>query len=215
MDFVFIFLIWCPLGSVDLIMDIQITKTSWSDWLHEELSARNWRQADLVRESEGHIKRDRVSKWLAGKEQPSYRMAAVVADVLEIPFDEVLRVAGYGLIPSNSSDTQKSADWWEYVKKVAPSDSSSDIARKVNIDRSAVTRWSQGAGVAPKVAVQFAHKYNRPVVEALLASGLLNESDVADPSIDLKGASNQELVNELADRLEKTQPAINKSKSSP
>lgn len=68
---------------------------AWAQWLQEHLDQRGWRQADLVRESQGTIKRDRASKWLAGRETPSYRSAVYVANTLGIDHDDALIAAGY------------------------------------------------------------------------------------------------------------------------
>lgn len=68
---------------------------AWGEWLRRELDKRDWRQADLVRESQGHIKRDRASKWANGNERPTYRMAIVVANTLGASHDDALTAAGY------------------------------------------------------------------------------------------------------------------------
>lgn len=68
---------------------------AWSEWLAQKLDERSWRQADLVRNSEGEIKRDRASKWLSGKETPSYRLAIIVANTLGVDRDEAIIAAGY------------------------------------------------------------------------------------------------------------------------
>ncbi|WP_156316512.1 hypothetical protein [Leucobacter japonicus] len=72
-----------------------MTENTWSDWLRAQLTERAWKQADLVRESEGHIKADRVSKWLAGKESPSHKLATVTANALGVSRDEALIAAGF------------------------------------------------------------------------------------------------------------------------
>ena len=61
----------------------------WGEWLSAALTARGWRQADLVRQSEGLIKRDRASKWVNGNERPSHRLAIVVSR------EDALEAAGY------------------------------------------------------------------------------------------------------------------------
>lgn len=68
---------------------------AWGDWLANELSERTWRQADLVRESGGLIKRDRASKWASGSERPSYRLAVVAANTLGVTHERALEAAGY------------------------------------------------------------------------------------------------------------------------
>ncbi len=68
---------------------------AWGIWLSEQLESRGWRQADLVNNSGGRIKRDRASKWVRGAESPTHRMAVVVANTLEVSRADALRAAGY------------------------------------------------------------------------------------------------------------------------
>ncbi|MEJ1087005.1 hypothetical protein WDU99_01595 [Microbacterium sp. Mu-80] len=75
----------------------------WGLWLSQQLKQRDWRQADLVRESQGLIKRDRVSKWVNGIERPTYRLTVVVANSLSLPPEEVLEAAGYST-PTDETD---------------------------------------------------------------------------------------------------------------
>ena len=86
--------------------------TTWSDWLRQQLDARQWPQAELVRRSGGAIKADRVSKWLKGSEQPSHRNAVRTANALEVDVDEALEVAGYG-------DALVEAAWLEQQQALA------------------------------------------------------------------------------------------------
>ncbi|MFJ4173338.1 helix-turn-helix domain-containing protein [Microbacterium sp. NPDC089696] len=67
----------------------------WGEWLHQMLDERGWRQADLVRESNGLIKRDRASKWVNGNERPSHRLAIVAANTLGVTQESALTAAGY------------------------------------------------------------------------------------------------------------------------
>lgn len=68
---------------------------AWSRWLLARLEEKGWRQADLVRNSGGLIKRDRASKWTSGKENPTYRLAMVTANTLDVPQSDALLAAGY------------------------------------------------------------------------------------------------------------------------
>lgn len=72
-----------------------MSDTQWADWLDAALKERGWAQAELVRQSEGHIKADRVSKWLSGKEGPSHKFAIVAANTLGKEHSEALRAAGF------------------------------------------------------------------------------------------------------------------------
>lgn len=67
----------------------------WQAWLQGQLDERGWRQKDLVAASEGTIKRDRVSKWVTGKELPSYPNAIIVANTLQVPQISALRAASF------------------------------------------------------------------------------------------------------------------------
>lgn len=73
-----------------------MTTPSWSEWLRAQLDEREWRNADLVNRSQNTIKADRVSKWLNGKETPSYRLAIVTANTLGVERAEALTAAGFG-----------------------------------------------------------------------------------------------------------------------
>lgn len=77
-----------------------MTKT-WAEWLSTELKRRNWKQAQLVAESGGDIKADRVSKWVNGRERPSHKFAVMTANVLGADRNEALRAAGYDDLPSD------------------------------------------------------------------------------------------------------------------
>lgn len=72
-----------------------MTQETWAEWLRNRLDERAWKQSDLVRESKSHIKADRVSKWLNGRERPSYKLAIITANTLGIPHDVALSAAGY------------------------------------------------------------------------------------------------------------------------
>jgi hypothetical protein len=69
--------------------------SAWGTWLQAQLDLRQWRQADLVKNSDGAIKRDRVSKWINGIDRPSYRAAVIVANTLGINQRPALEAAGF------------------------------------------------------------------------------------------------------------------------
>lgn len=63
-------------------------------WLAQQLTERSWRQVDMVTASGGTIQRDRVSKWLAGKEVPSFASLQKIAAALGVPEPEVFEATG-------------------------------------------------------------------------------------------------------------------------
>lgn len=98
----------------------------------------------------------------------------------------------------------KITGWWDYVLQVAPGEGQAEIARRVGVDRSAITRWRNGAGADARFAIKFARAYGRPPVEALVAAGLLEpeEADVTTVRAHAGDLSNRELIAELDRRLE-------------
>ncbi|MGG7509047.1 helix-turn-helix domain-containing protein [Plantibacter sp. YIM 135249] len=76
--------------------DMHVTAQGrWTEWLIAELDKRGWKQADLVKASGGAIKRDRVSKWVNGKERPTHRNAIVIANVLGADAAQALAAASF------------------------------------------------------------------------------------------------------------------------
>lgn len=107
---------------------------------------------------------------------------------------------------SKTQQVEKNSTWWSYVQQVAPGDTPAMIADRVDVDRSAITRWKSGSGVDPRFAAKFARVYGRPVTEALVACGLIHESEAG---INVTRAhagdlTNKELIAELERRLAKT-----------
>lgn len=93
--------------------------------------------------------------------------------------------------------------WWEYVQRVAAGETATEIARRISVDRSAITRWKNGSGADPRFAVSFARAYSRPVTEALVACSLIAE---AEAGIQVARAhpgdlTHRELIAELERRL--------------
>lgn len=67
--------------------------------------------------------------------------------------------------------------WWEYVQRVSGGDSQSEIARRLGLSAGAVNRW-QHTGPKPVNVSEFARAYGRPVPEAMVAAGFMDESDL-------------------------------------
>jgi transcriptional regulator with XRE-family HTH domain len=95
--------------------------------------------------------------------------------------------------------------WWEYVLRYAQGGSQREIAVKIGVDPTAVGRWKDPA-VRPRAehVVEFARKYSRSPVEALIHAGYI-ESDEVGKAIETLGSthdlSDAALVDELAGRL--------------
>ncbi len=98
--------------------------------------------------------------------------------------------------------------WWDYVQTVAGGAEQREIADRAGFDKSALTRWKNGANADPLFVVKFARAFGRPVTEALAASGLITteESGVtvvtAGVAEALRDATNEQLLGELASRLD-------------
>ncbi len=67
--------------------------------------------------------------------------------------------------------------WWSYVSKTTGNEKIREIADKVGIDKSNVSRWSNGSRPAADFAVSFARAYGRPVAEALAAASYITEEE--------------------------------------
>lgn len=90
-------------------------ETPWAIWLRDALGEKGMRAADLVRRSEGAIKRDRVSKWLNRGEAPTYRNAQIVANILEMPQRDALLAAGFAYVGDATAD--EGAAWAPHPQK--------------------------------------------------------------------------------------------------
>ena len=66
------------------------------------------------------------------------------------------------------SDT---GSWWEYVLRYSHGGSQREIAAKIDVDPSAVGRWKDGVRPRAEQVVEFARKYGRNPVEALIHAG--------------------------------------------
>ena len=67
--------------------------------------------------------------------------------------------------------------WWNYVQAVTGGARIKDIADRVGIDKSNVSRWGNGARPAADFAVSFARAYGRPATEALAAASYITEPE--------------------------------------
>lgn len=98
--------------------------------------------------------------------------------------------------------------WVDYVKTIAGHDATQkQIATRSGVDQTTISRWYNGENRSLTLAsvTRFAHGYKRPVLEALVAAGLITEKDarvrvIREP---LSKVPISELVAELADRTAK------------
>lgn len=92
--------------------------------------------------------------------------------------------------------------WWEYVQQKAQGATQAEIAEKTGIAQSSVARWRT---VSPKSdnAVAFAHAYKRPVLEALIAAGVITEQDaqITEAPQDLTKVELEDLLSEALRRV--------------
>jgi hypothetical protein len=93
--------------------------------------------------------------------------------------------------------------WWQYVSQVAGTATPSEIARRVGLTPSSVSRW-QLSTPKPETAAAFARAYDRPVIEALIAAGVVTaeEAGVTEVAADLSSVPVDDLLAEIRRRLQ-------------
>lgn len=89
---------------------------SWGKWLNTHLTARGWRQIDLINASGGQLVPQTVSKWVKSLYAPDPNTVVTVAATLGEPLGEALRAAGYEAV----------ADAMEQAAPETPRDPSPD-----------------------------------------------------------------------------------------
>lgn len=92
--------------------------------------------------------------------------------------------------------------WWPYVQRVAGDATPSEIARRVGLTPSSVTRW-QISTPKPETVAAFARAYDKPVLEAFTEAGFLTkaEADLTEASADVGDIPSEVLLAELKRRL--------------
>lgn len=95
--------------------------------------------------------------------------------------------------------------WAEYVKRVAPGKTQTEIASLAGIDQTGVSRWLNGQSV-PRVesVITFARSLGRSPIEGLVAAGYLNpdEAGIApDLQISVRELPTEELLAEIRRRV--------------
>lgn len=95
--------------------------------------------------------------------------------------------------------------WWEYVQRVSRGATQVQIAQRTGIEQTSVSRWKRGTGgVRPDSVAAFARAYGRPVIEAYVAAGYLDEQDAAGHitlAADPAALRDEQLIAELERRL--------------
>lgn len=102
--------------------------------------------------------------------------------------------------------TVRDMKWWQYVQSVAGTDQQREIAQKLGVDQSTISRWKQtGIPGKPENVSAFASAYNRPVLEAFIAAGFLTERDArATVTVpDIGQLSDDDLLSEVKRRMNK------------
>ncbi|WP_242890752.1 hypothetical protein [Actinomadura litoris] len=67
--------------------------------------------------------------------------------------------------------------WWKYVCETAGTDNQSTIAARIGRHPSSLNKWPQGATPRVESVRAFAEAYDRPILEAFVAAGLLTEEE--------------------------------------
>lgn len=105
------------------------------------------------------------------------------------------------------STTQEETEWWTFVQNLIGSDNYVEAANKAGFDKSAFSRWKQGAKADPAFVVKLARAYRANVVHALVVSGLLEEEEAQLKEVRVTGnealrdVSSSDLLREIERRL--------------
>lgn len=95
--------------------------------------------------------------------------------------------------------------WAEYVQRVTPGLTQTQIAALAGVDQTGVSRWLNGSSVPRAEAViRFARSLQRSPVEALMAAGHLSPAEVGlkpDLKPSTRGLSNDQLIAEVRRRI--------------
>lgn len=95
--------------------------------------------------------------------------------------------------------------WWSYLLELAgPNVKLGDIAARIGIDQSHLTRWKAGYAPGVPFVVKTAEAYGRPAVEALVAAEVITEEQAELRTVrvtDVSEISTDELLEELRRRV--------------
>ncbi|AYR01555.1 transcriptional regulator [Arthrobacter phage Seahorse] len=97
--------------------------------------------------------------------------------------------------------------WYEYVLRTTEGMTAKEVADRAGFDQSAMTRWKNGANADPKFVVQFARAFNQNVLMALAQADLITdeEADLREVKIGVEDMTTQQLLEELARRIDNPQ----------
>lgn len=101
-----------------------------------------------------------------------------------------------------ASSVQGVTTWWQYVQKISGGESQRQIAARLGLSPSTVSRWDETPARADNVAA-FAREYGRPVLEAFIAAGVLTyeEARATITVPDIGQLSADELLAEIRRRI--------------
>jgi transcriptional regulator with XRE-family HTH domain len=94
--------------------------------------------------------------------------------------------------------------WWSYVQRVSREAPQHAIATRTGLSQSTINRWQSGEPKPGNVRA-FAEAYERPVLEAFVEAGFLNQqqANLITPPMDLTRVSDDDLINEVKRRLKR------------
>lgn len=95
--------------------------------------------------------------------------------------------------------------WAEYVKRITPSMTQSDIAAKAGVNQTVVSRWLSGRS-APRVEslIRLTRALGRSPVEALVAAGYITADEAGlrpNLQISVREIPTDDLLNEIRRRV--------------
>lgn len=107
-------------------------------------------------------------------------------------------------ILQHMNDKALTTDW---LDQVIGTDSNRAAAEKAGIEQSSLLNRRKRGGVTAEDVIAIARAYNRPVVEALVATGFLTSNEAFDSNMrsTLAEASDANLANEILRRLQNGQ----------
>lgn len=114
----------------------------------------------------------------------------------------------YPLGVPNRQQKQHLTRWYGYVLRVTEGMTAKEVADRAGFDQSAMTRWKNGANADPKFVVQFARAFNQNVLMALAEAEMITdeEADLHEVKIGVEDMTTQQLLEELARRIDNPQP---------
>lgn len=93
--------------------------------------------------------------------------------------------------------------WWLWLADIASGAKQQDIAARIGVDQSHISRWKAGYRPGVDFVIKTAEAYGRNPLEALVAAEILTEAQAALHEVritDYTQASDEELLEELLRR---------------